>query len=139
MACRNCGCPACKPDATPKPECECGHVREQHTQGCRMTECDCPYFALRDATPKGDGGCTPESMSVLEQHCSDAAFAVIGKARDESYAAGYSAGRDDAARLNVQSVEHVVKLHSETLRALATLMTYRGGEKLLAELGETTP
>lgn len=45
-------CSACTPDATPQAKCECGHVREQHTQGCRMIGCDCPYYAPPDATPK---------------------------------------------------------------------------------------
>ena len=71
---------------------------------------------------------TPESMSLLEHHCSDADFAAIGKLRDESYAAGYQAGRDDAARLNIKSVEHVVKLHPETVRALVAAIIGAGGK-----------
>lgn len=76
----------------------------------------CPVCGAPEAANLGS--LTPESMSLLEHHCSEADFATIGKLRDESYAAGYSAGRDDAARLNVKSVEHLVKLHPETLRAL---------------------
>jgi hypothetical protein len=89
-------------------------------------------------------------MSTTERDCGDTGFAVIGKARDESYAAGYSAGRDDAARLNVQSVEHVTKLHPETLRALGMFLLFATGsynvesaaediDALLAKLEETQP
>ena len=74
---------------------------------------------------------TPESMSLLEHHCSDADFAAIGKLRDESYAAGYSAGRDDAARLNVQQVSHVVELGPTTLRTLVALAFAISGEELM--------
>lgn len=96
------GCPACKP--TPKSDKPCDiHSVGLHTDNCNR-------------------GRTPESVSVLEQHCSDADFETIGKMRDESYAAGYSAGRDDAARLNIQEVVHVTKLHEDTLRALVAAL-----------------
>ena len=97
------GCPACKP--TPKSDKPCDiHSVGLHTDNCNR-------------------GRTPESVSVLEQHCSDADFETIGKMRDESYAAGYSAGRDDAARLNIQEVVHVTKLHEDTLRALVAALS----------------
>ena len=73
---------------------------------------------------------TPERMSLLEHHCSEADFATIGKPRDESYAAGYQAGRDDAVRLNVKQVSHVVELGSETLRAVVALAFALRGEEL---------
>lgn len=82
---------------------ECDGVLGKHVDWCSL------------AAP---ASLTPESMSVLEQHCSDADFETIGKMRDESYADGYDAGRDDAARLNVQEVVHIVQLHEDTVRAL---------------------
>ena len=59
-------CPACKPEATPQAKCECGHVREQHTQGCRVIGCDCPYYAPPDATPKGDGGRWAKAIAAAD-------------------------------------------------------------------------
>ena len=70
-------------------------------------------------------------MSLLEHHCSEADFETIGKLRDESYAAGYQAGRDDAARLNVKQVSHVVELGPTTLRTLVALAFAISGEELM--------
>lgn len=89
---------------------------------------ECPA-ALRPAVTAAfqrliDERRTPESVSLLEQHCSDADFETIGRLRDESYAAGYQAARDDAARLNLKQVEHVVALGPRTTRTLVAAILY---------------
>lgn len=113
-------CPACTPEVTPKrvsPFCpECGAESPNgHFEKCS-------HSRPPQATPKGDGcGCARESVSTAEE-----------QAAPPVATSGYQSAAP-------APVEHVVKLHPETLRALATLMLYRGGEQLLAQLGEAKP
>lgn len=148
------GCPACTPKATPKGECKCGHVREQHTQGCRMTGCGCPYYSPPD-DPNDSVRHAKAAIKLAEMararydrsRASDGVSEAITRTltapeaeiEQRGYELGYRAGRDVAAAANLKQVEHVVELGPSTMRALATLLTDRGGEKLLAMLGETKP
>ena len=96
--------------------------------GCR----NCPKYA------------TPKSVKCVHEWTSNehSAYCLRCKKQrynlDGSYAAGYSAGRDDAARLTVQSVEHVVKLHPETLRALGVFLLFATGHYNVESAAEDT-
>ena len=116
------------------------YPRSDSSAGNNGTACpSCPACKPTDATPKGDGGRTPESVSTAKTNESL-----------DSYSRGFADGRDAAAAANVQSVEHVVKLHPETLRALVAAILV-GQEwinilgapshvdELLAKLEETKP
>ena len=141
-------CSACTPDATPKGDgsrwakaiAAANPGRDDFDGGRTLESVSTAGERDCNATPAGEDqspvfrpaapvtSITPNSMLLLEHHCSEADFATIGKLRDESYAAGYSAGRDAAARLNVKQVSHVVELGSETLRTLVAAIIGAGGK-----------
>ncbi len=99
-------CPACTPEVTPKrvsPFCpECGAESPNgHFEKCS-------HSRPPQATPKGDGGCARESVSTAEE-----------QAAPPVATSGYQSAAP-------APVEHVVKLHPETLRALVAALLMGG-------------